>query len=363
QDLTVVPTPQVPTVAIVVDNSSSMYEPRAELWDRLYDAMMNPTTGAIKPLEGKVRFGFSSFRSPQSTSVPETNDACAQIVNVPYALDNFDEINTVYQGVGLDGRRPAGCGATPNASGCGETSWETPTGHSLRRIAAALGTFTADPPGKKYMLFVTDGTPNTCQVANPNCGQDLALKAIQDAQAAGIGTFVIGIGDILATNSGCNTGSMRCGRDHLQDIANAGAGQPVAPPPMAYWYEQCATIQSGTSPGTPVATYAASGQTPGTATYYTAMSAAELRTALTTLLTDVVSCTIELDATVNATADPGLARVTLAGTAVPYNTADGWILETTRDKITLQGAACVTFRGGASVNVVFPCQNGRPIGT
>jgi hypothetical protein len=47
---------------------------------------------------------------------------------------------------------------------------------------------------------------------------------------------------------------------------------------------------------------------------------------------------------------------------VPYNTPDGWILESTRDKITLQGAACTTFREGASVNVVFPCQNGRPIG-
>ena len=48
--------------------------------------------------------------------------------------------------------------------------------------------------------------------------------------------------------------------------------------------------------------------------------------------------------------------------AVPYNTADGWILEATRNAVTLQGAACMTFRGGASVNVVFPCQNGRPIG-
>ena len=113
QDLTVVPTPQVPTVAIVVDNSSSMYEPRAELWDRLYDALMNPTTGAILPLEGKVRFGFSSFRSPDETRVPETDNSCAQITSVPFALNNYMAINTVYQSVGLDGRKPAGCGATP----------------------------------------------------------------------------------------------------------------------------------------------------------------------------------------------------------------------------------------------------------
>jgi hypothetical protein len=360
QDLTVVPTPQVPTVAIVVDNSSSMHPPDSDAFSQLYDAMMNSMTGAIAPLEGKIRFGFTAFRGRERITVPETDNTCAELTTVPYALNNYDEINTVYQSVGQDGRKPTGCGAmtTPD---CGERGWETPSGHALGRIAADLGAFTSDPPGRKYMLFVTDGTPNTCQVANPNCGQDLALKAMQDAYAAGIGTFVVGIGDILSTQN-CDPGSMRCGRDALQDMANAGAGQPVALQPMSYWYLECATRQSGVSPGTPSATYVAADQTPGTATYYLAMTPAELRTALTTLLTNVVSCTIQLDATVNATADPSLARITVGGTAVPYNTADGWILEPTRDAVTLQGAACSTFRGGASVNVVFPCQNGRPIG-
>jgi hypothetical protein len=364
QDLTVVPTPLVPAVAIVVDNSSSMYEPsRTTIWDPLYDALMNPTTGAIKPLEGKVRFGFSTFRSPDGTSVPETDPSCAQMVNVPYAVDNYDEINTVYQSVGLDGRRPQGCGATPNAQGCGETQWDTPSGHALGRVATALGALTADPPGPKYMLFVTDGTPNTCLVQDPNCGQDQVLKSVQDAHAAGIGTFVIGVGRIATTEMFCDPAAMRCGTDHLQDIANAGSGQPVTPPPMSYWYQQCAARQSNTNPGTPLATYAMSGEAAGTATYYTATTAVELRNALTTLLSNVVSCTIQLDATVNATANPALARITVGGNAVTYDTADGWILEPTRDKITLQGAACMTFRGGAPVNVVFPCQNGRPIGT
>src|SRR4029453_437843 len=121
--------------------------------------------------------------------------------------DNYDEINAVYQSVGQDGRHAAGCGATPTAPNCSNTpGWETPTGHALRRIATDLGAFTADPPGKKYMLFVTDGTPNTCLVANPNCGQDLALKTMQDAYTAGIGTFVVGIGDILST-ANCDPGA------------------------------------------------------------------------------------------------------------------------------------------------------------
>jgi hypothetical protein len=351
--LDVVPTEEVPTVAIVVDNSSSMYEPREELFDRLYDALMNPTTGAIRPLEEKVRFGFASFRSPDETRVPESDESCAQITTVPYALNNFATIDTTYQAVGADGRRPDGCGTTPNEPNCGETDWETPTGHALTRVAADLGMFTPDTPGRKYILFVTDGTPNTCMVPNPNCGQDLALKAVQDAYTAGIGTFVIGIGNIVRDNPGCNTTSMRCGEDHLQDVANAGAGQPVEPPPMNYWYEQCSTQHSGTNPGTPAATYAASAAG-GTAEYYTATTAEELRIALSGLLTSVISCTVEMDAIV--TGDPAQGTVKVGGTPVGYNDADGWVLDmTTKYNVTLQGAACETFKSGAELNIEFPC--------
>jgi hypothetical protein len=362
QELSVVPTPQVPLVAIVVDNSSSMYEPREELFDRLFDALMNETTGAIKPLETKVRFGFSSFRSPDETRVPETDDSCAEIVSVPYALDNFAAIKERYEQVGLDARHPTGCGATPNAAGCGQTDWETPTGHSLRRIAADLAAVPADPPGsRKYMLFVTDGTPNTCMVPNPNCGQDLALKTIQDAYAAGIGTYVVGIGNITRDNPGCTLASMRCGEDHLQDVANAGTGQPVAPPPMSYWYEQCPAQASGTNPGTAQAVYAADATAAGTAPFYTATTAEELRTALTALLSDVISCTVELDATV--TGNPALGTVTVGGTPVSYADPDGWTLDmTTLYNVTLQGAACDTFKGGAVLDIKFPCDpSGNPI--
>ena len=354
QDLTVVPTPLVPTVMILVDNSSSMYEPRETLWDALYTALMNPTTGAIKPLESKIRFGFASYRGPDNQMVAEDNPACAQIetvgtvttATVAPALDNHAAIDTVYQALGLQGRNP------------NNSQWETPTGHAIRRVATTLGAFNPMPAGPKYILLVTDGNPNTCMVGDPQCGQDQSIAAVQAAFTANIGTFVLGIGDIVGANTGCVPEQQRCGANHLQDIANAGTGQPVAEPPATYCYQSCVAGSMGGC-GTYLSTYTATG---GTSPYFTATSPAEIRTKLTELLSDVVSCTIQLDATVNATADPSLARVTVMGTAVPYNTADGWILESTRDKITLQGAACMTFREGASVNVVFPCQNGRPIG-
>jgi hypothetical protein len=359
QDLTVEPTPLVPTVLILVDNSSSMYEPRDQLWDALYAALMNPTTGAVKPLEAKIRFGFASYRGVDGVSVPETDNGCAQIesvgtvtqATVTPALNNHAAIDTVYQALGVQGRNP------------NNSQWETPTGHAINRVAATLAAFNPEPPGPKFILLVTDGNPNTCRVGDPQCGQDVSIKAVQDAFTAGIGTIPLGIGDIVATNSGCVPAQMRCGTNHLQDIVNAGMGLPVEPEPMDYWYQQCAVQASGgTSPGTPLATYAATGMGSTANPPLTASNPTEIRTKLTQLLSDVVSCSIQLDARVNASADPALARVTVAGNPVTYNTADGWILEPTRDQITLQGAACTTFRGGASVNVVFPCQNGRPIG-
>jgi hypothetical protein len=360
QDLTVVPTELVPTVMIVVDNSSSMYEPRDQLWDALYAALMNPTTGAVKSLEAKVRFGFASYRGVDNQSVPETDNACAEIervgtvmqATVAPALNNHAAIDTVYQALGVQGREP------------NNSQWETPTGHAINRIAATLRDFDPEPPGPKYILLVTDGNPNTCMIGDPQCGQDVSVKAVQDAFAAGVGTIPLGIGDIVTNNAGCTPTQMRCGTAHLQDIVNAGMGLAVEPPPTDYWYQSCAVQASGgTSPGTPLATYAAVGMGSTTNAPLTASNPTEIRTKLTTLLTNVVSCTIQLDATVSATADPSLARISVGGTAVPYDTADGWVLESTRNAITLQGASCSTFRAGAAVNVVFPCQNGRPIGT
>jgi hypothetical protein len=274
---------------ILVDNSSSMYEPRETLWDALYTALMNPTMGAVKPLESKIRFGFASYRGPDNQAVAEDNPACAQIemvgsvnpATVAPALDNHTAIDTVYQALGVQGRSP------PSGA-----QWETPTGHAIRRVATTLGAFNPMPAGPKYILLVTDGNPNTCMVGDPQCGQDQSVAAVQAAYTAGIGTFVLGIGDIVGANTGCVPEQQRCGANHLQDIANAGTGQPVVEPPATYCYQSCVAGSMGGC-GTYLSTYMPAG---GTAPYFTATSPAEIRTKLTELLSDVVSCTIMLDA-------------------------------------------------------------------
>jgi hypothetical protein len=351
QELSVVPTPQVPTVVLLVDNSSSMFETMPPAWPLLYAALMDPVTGVVGQLESKVRFGFAAYKG-STTATTEDDPACATWAEVAPSLDNYAAIDAAYAPIDWPTDHP---------------KWETPTGHAIARAAADLVSYSPDPPGPKYILLVTDGNPNTCQVLDPQCGQDLSIKAVQDAFDAGIGLFAMGIGDIVAQpNNGCAS-SARCGTVHLQDMANAGVGAPVQAPPgcenpadpgCQFKYESCNQGQ------TLKATYAASAPDVGVPFAVDTRNAdaqAELVSALTGLLNNVISCTVEMDAVV--TGDPGLGIVTVGGAPVSYDDPDGWVLDmATRYNVTLQGAACETFRGGAPLDIKFPCDiMGNPI--
>jgi hypothetical protein len=245
-DLSIQTYEAVPTVLLLVDTSKSMFDERAKLWDPLFKALMDPTTGVVAKLQSKVRFGFASYKS---VTRPSGEATCPILVNTDLKIDNYQTIQTQY----------AAAGVTPTT----DFKWETPTGASVAAVAKTLGAFQPDPPGPKFLLLVTDGDPDTCAVRDPQCGQDDSIKAVQDAYAAGIGTFVIGIGDILTSTNN----SMRVGKDHLQDIANAGKGLPVAANSLEYTYSACVKDTGLT------ATYATAAETPGTAPYYTVSAA------------------------------------------------------------------------------------------
>ncbi len=340
----------VPTVLILVDNSSSMFEPlmsnSTTAWKLLYDALMDPTNGVVEPLQNDVRFGFVSFKGHAGSS--ESDPACATMTpDTPaFMLGNYDAIKQVYDELGMD-------------SGQGK-SWETPTGHAIDVVTPVLAAYTPDPPGPKYILLVTDGNPNTCQTTNPQCGQDRTIKAVQDAYAQGIGTLVVGIGDIVEQpNNGCNATQSRCGDDHLQDVANAGAGLPVTAPPNDYQYQPCVASETG---GMFTATYATADQTPGSAAFFEANDSATLRANLQKVLSGVQTCTFDLSA--NVTGNPALANVTLDGNPLTYgDMAAGWVLEDNKHQVTLEGTACDSFRAspGSKFHASFPCDMGKPI--
>ncbi len=339
----------VPTVLILVDNSSSMFDENGSpitAWKLLYDALMDPTNGVVSPLANQIRFGFASYKGHKASS--ETDPACATMTPATpsFALDSYDQINTVYKQLGSE---------TNNGA-----KWETPTGFAVQSVLPALASFTAEPAGPKYILLVTDGNPNTCQTIDPQCGQDRTIAAVQAAKAQGVGTFVIGIGDIVTQpDNGCSSGQARCGNEHLQDVANAGAGLPVVAPPMDYVYQPCVQNEGALL----TATYAAAGETPGAAPYFATNDGATLRTQLSDLLFGVASCTFDLDAVV--TGDPTRSSVTLDGAPLTYgDTAGGWVLEENHFQVTLQGTACDTYRAGADHEVLieFKCdEKGIPI--
>ena len=332
---TIQTTEAVPTVLLLVDTSGSMFEPRTLLWEPLFNALMDPTKGVVASLQSKVRFGFTSYKS---ITRPVNTAACPELLSTDLKINNFDTIKTAY----------ASAGVTPTT----DFKWETPTGASVAAAAKALAAFKPDPPGPKFILLVTDGDPDTCAVRDPQCGQDDSIKALQDAHAAGIGTFVIGIGDILNSNSASM--GMRVGREHLQDIANAGAGQPVAANTEQYKYQQCVTAGL-------TASYAAVGQTPGTTPFFTVSAAdgitaqTQLSAAILASLAQTRSCSFNMDARVNG--DASLGTLTVNGQALPFGDANGWQLGADLISVTLNGSACESWKkDGGNLNVVFPCK-------
>ena len=351
EELSVVSTLEIPTVELLVDTSSSMWKTEPPAWPLLYGALMDAGSGVVAKLDADIRFGFASYKGHQATS--ETDPACATMTVVPPALDNHDAIDAAYKALG--------------DSYDSNAKWETPTGYAINYATKLLNDFTADPPGKKYILLVTDGNPNTCPIIDPQCGQDLSIKATQDAFTAGVGLFVLGLGDIVAQpDNGCPAAA-RCGLLHLQDLANAGVGAGVHPTPgcddwhdsgCTFTHESCNQNQELLATYTPDAPDVG---TPFAVDTSTGDATAKLVAALDELLQNAISCTVDMDAIV--TGDPALGVVSLEGNPLTYSAPDGWKLEEDAHSVTLQGAACETYKaGGKKLDITFPCDpSGNPI--
>jgi len=332
-DLTIQTYETVPTVLLLVDTSGSMFQPRDQLWDPLYKALTDSTKGVVATLQEKVRFGFTSYTSTE----PLVTATCPTLVSTDLKLKNFDTIKTAYTDIGTK------TALNPNGG--------TPTGPSIVAVTKKLLEFKPEPPGPKFILLVTDGDPDTCTTPNPNCGQDESIKAIQDAYAAGIGTFVIGIGDVANKFDA----SMRTGPQHLQDIANAGVGQPVAPNTQNYSYSAC-IVEKGYT-----ATYAPTVAEGGTAKYYTVTAKdgttaqTQIADAILASLAQARSCTFNMDAQV--TGDASLGTLTFNGNQLTFGDANGWTLGADLTSVTLNGTTCAAWKkDGGKVNVNFPCK-------
>ena len=315
----------IPTVMLVVDRSSSMFDiafgDSPNRWDPLKDALVGPG-GVVKQLQSGVRFGFTAY-THQSVNgegaCPLLNDAGS------IGLDNHDAIKEKYDEASSDPRASA-----PSPINSDESlpyKGETPTGAAIRAVTPELAAYSEIGP--KYILLVTDGEPDTCAHPDPQCGQAESIAAVQAAHAEGIQTIVIGAGEV--------------GREHLQDLANAGAGQPVQQRPLG----DCDEYVSS-----PQATYADSG---GDAPYYFPQDPEALRSAIAYAVGSVRSC----EFTMNVEVDPegvGDGQVWLDGKILSHDDPDGWHMS---DQVTvvLEGKACERIKTQINPGLVisFPC--------
>jgi hypothetical protein len=333
----------VPSVVVLVDRSKSMFEAngdktvRAQLWDPLAEALTNPSDGVIPQLQSEVRFGFVAYN--RDDQAPAT---CPNLQSVPVALDNGAAIATAYTAAGV----------VPT----NYYKWDTPTAESVQAVTAQLSALSE--PGPKYILLVTDGNPDRCGEADPQCGQDDAIAAVQAAFVAGITTYVVGIGDVAAANttdSGCWG---RCGALHLQDLANAGVGLPVLRNTDQNYLNNCfngTTRRDANGKQIYVASYVDDPAAAGTAPFFVPSGRAALRDTLSSILSGVRSCTFTLTQQVRAGKE-ATGNVLLDGTPLVYGAADGWLLENGTD-VQLQGAACTRLQKDVeNLEIYFPCE-------
>jgi hypothetical protein len=295
--------PRIPSVFILVDRSSSMFE--RNLWAPLKDGVL----AVIDRLDGEIKFGFSSYTGAQGMMCPQLTTV------VPIAENNHDAIKRAYDSI-----------EKPTFKG------ETPTSLALTEVAKTLQKEPADSP--KFILLVTDGEPDFCDDPNVTCSRDAVVAAAQAAFASGIGTFIFSVGGEVA-------------KAHLGDVANAGTGQPVMDRDMAVHY-QCPNS---------VATYSA---TSGAAPYFEPdiNDRNALVMTLASTIAGVRSCVFDLQGRVKIDlmqADKGVVEID--GMKVPFGGNDGYRLNT-ETQIELLGAACQRLRlpETKKVFIDFPCE-------
>lgn len=354
--------PKIPTVFLLVDQSGSMFKCRTQggpmdatgrecanhadtSWYPLRDGVLT----VLQQLQMNVRFGFAAFTG-------EIGDAmCPVLMPVLPALNNQAAIATSYNAL------------LPPRKG------ETPTRKALEQVATILKADTA--PGEKFILFVTDGEPDYCDDGNALCPPDSVVGELQILSVAGLKTLVMGISSPLTTISD----------GVLQAFANAGAGQPVAPPfppgqtlDLNAFYDQCnfiagwkadfattgkPAIRAATAAG-PFATvgdYVMTGG--GTAPVYKpdVSNQTALINEISRALSGVKSCTFDLnnfdgkmlrvDMTMLST-----VTVKLMDTVVPFGNTNGWRMNSASE-LELVGSACDTWRmpENKNIDIKIPC--------
>ncbi|MEY4576821.1 MAG: hypothetical protein RL701_1524, partial [Pseudomonadota bacterium] len=265
---TVTATRVTPTVHFVIDGSGSMNAPfgggNGTRWSVLRDALVGDK-GVITQLQNVAKFG---------TTIYADGRMCPSLTTTDSALKNLEPIRAMYPQ-----QEPGG---------------GTPTGESLQKVVDGLKDYGGpdNPEHPPIIILATDGEPNGCagcnwavdwaaclgMIAAPPT-YDTTIAAVRAAQLKSVPVWVISLADGLAAIP------------DLQKTANIGAG-----------------LADNASPG---------------ATIYSPKNTDELVGTLTKLLGAALTCEVSLAGMIQV----GRAcegTVTMNGTAIPCNDAQGW---------------------------------------
>lgn len=283
----------IPSVVLLIDRSGSMnaeFPGASNRWEAVKQALLDPDSGVIPQLQDRVRFGLLLYTSDDGNE----GGQCPQLIGdgIPIALDNLAAIKGVYE--------PADY----------LTDGDTPTAEAVVAAREMLQDFSE--PGPKVIVLATDGEPDTCEDADAHndVTNQRSVSTVAETYAAGISVSIIAVGDEVRD-------------EHLQQLANAGAGlPPVGGPQQATPYEP--SDRQG------------------------------LIDAFSTIVNGARSCEVDLDHEVS---DPASGSVVLDGNALPYGDDNGWRL-TSSTRLELLGEACERLKqDAAGLRIRFPgCQ-------
>lgn len=185
------------TVVVLLDQSSTMDMPLSaensvSRWTYVLGALTDER-GPLAASEEALSLGLYGFTGSEG--------ACPSFSGIAPKKNNFAAISEHLASITLPEKG------------------DTPAGAAIARAADIL----AESSDAKYLVFITDGQPDTCEMTDPQCGHDAVIDALQDAAKAGVRSFVIGVGED-------DPADKDNWLKYLQDAANAGAGQPVSEP-------------------------------------------------------------------------------------------------------------------------------------
>jgi hypothetical protein len=280
--------------------------------------------GVVNEVQADIRMGMVTYTGQNGGACP---DLFPPMPQVTFDKNNLPTIEAALNSIGQPGYKG-----------------ETPTAATIQQALPAL---LADPsPGQKVMLLVTDGDPDFCNDPDRVCSMDAVVGAVQNAYAQGVVTAVFGLSNAALSVQ------------HLRDVANAGAGQPVAPPQGVATAQDLEARCRNNPVGSMRGSYSNQG---GNAQFFQANGADEvaLSQALDAVIYGIRSCIFELDGAVEINPDRvSAARITIdGGPSLVYGDPNGWSLPTPT-RIELLGTACQQLKnpttGGISFD--FPCE-------